>query len=135
MSFFFEARKPGLFASLTIWGMADLRKPCVLPSTGLNKVFRLLVTVPLLFSVLTNQFLNFVLLIQSLVNFSNIFLHCSFIDDIFASRRAQENYRNISPYTRYRPVLRTDSIRFDSCPVISVLQAGVANWRTLNTLL
>ena len=70
ISFLFEARKPWLFANLNIWGMADLRKPCVLPSTGLNKDFCFLVTGTLLASVLTNQFLNFVLLIQSLVNFS-----------------------------------------------------------------
>ena len=89
-SFFFDGKKPGLLANLTIWGIADFRKPCVLPGTGLNQGFCILVAGDWS-SVLTNQFLNFVLLIQSLVNFLNILVLCSFIVEIFASRSAHEN--------------------------------------------
>ena len=107
---FLEAKKLGLLANFTIWGIADLAKPWVLAGRGLKLGFFLLVAIPCGSSVLTNQFLNFVLARQSLVNFSNCLDLSSLRVLIFACRRAQENDLCRSPYTSYRPVLRTDSI-------------------------
>ena len=92
ISFFLEAKNSGLFANLTICGIADLENPCVLAGIGLKVGFFPLVTNPSFSFVLTNQFRNLVLLMQSFVNFSNILVLCTFKDDIFASRSAQENY-------------------------------------------
>ena len=108
-SLFLEAQILGLLANFTIWAIADLAKTWVLVGMGLSLGFFLLVAIPGGFSVLTNQFLNFVLLRQSLVNVSKFLDLCSFRVLILAWRRAHKNDWNCSPYTRKRPVLRTDS--------------------------
>ena len=64
------------------------------------------------------------------MNFLNWVDLCFIKLDILASARAQENNLYLVPYTKYRPVLRTDSICVFSLDVICVLQAGDANWRT-----
>ena len=122
-----------LLASSTIWGMGDLAYCWVLVATCLNLIFLLLVTIPCSLSALQNHLLNFLLLIQDLVNFSNNFFLCSDWVFIFASWSAQVYDLNLAPYIRYKPVFCTDSILLLSAFGIMVVQAGTANCRILRT--
>ena len=124
---------PNLLASATICGIGELANAFVLVTTGLKRIFLLLVLIAWLFSVLQNHLLNFLLEIQVFVNFSNMFCLCSTCVLICASLSAQEYDLNLAPKMRYKPVFCTDSMLLDSAFVNIVVQAGTANWRTLNT--
>ena len=113
--------------------MADLANPCVLVCMGLNIGFICLVALTASVFVLTNHCLNFGFSMLLLVKFSNIIDRCSFIVFMFDSFKAHEKDKYRWPYTRKSPVFKTASICALSCAVISVLQAGVANWSTLKT--
>ena len=113
-----------MLANATICGIGDLANT----STGLSRIFLLLVVIAWLFSVLQNHLMNFLLEIQAFVNFSNIFCLCSSCVFICASLSAQEYDLNLAPKMRYKP----DSILLDSAFLIMVVQAGTANWRTLH---